>query len=309
MSTAPSLQGVVQGPAPPSLRVPEARRPRLVSVVIPVREPGCWLDAQLHAVAAQDYPGPVEVVVADNGCRDGGLSAARRWAHPRIPLRVVDARARVGPGTARNAGVRASFGDFIAFCDADDVVEVSWLSKLVATAGQADVVGGSLETARLNSSKARASYGVTDPAAAHLSFLPVAAAANLGVWASVFEELGGFDEGSRTGEDVAFSWKAQLRGYRFAASDAVVHKRLPTSHLDGMRRFFFYGMGDAWLYREFRRAGMPRRSRRSALEMLRRLSSGGSSVSELAGRAPWWIVLALTCGRALGCVRYRVRFG
>src|SRR5204862_175427 len=81
--------------------------PRLVSVLIPVRNAARLLPDQLNALAAQDYDGPWEVVVADNGSSDGSASVARRLAGRLPSLRVVDASGRRGAGPARNAGAAA----------------------------------------------------------------------------------------------------------------------------------------------------------------------------------------------------------
>jgi glycosyltransferase involved in cell wall biosynthesis len=282
--------------------------PRLVTVIVPSYDAGPELQDQLAALADQDYRGEFEVVVADNGASDPGAGAARNWADPGTTARFIDARARRGPGAARNAGARSARGDFFAFCDADDMVSPDWLRLLVETAAVADVVGGRMESARLNNALACACYDITDPAASHLDFLPAAAGANLGIWGNVFAELGGFDESSVTGEDVALVWNAQLRGYRYRASPALVHKRLPGGARDAARRFFRYGMGDAWLYRHFADSGMPRRGRAAASQLGISLINGFSTVPPPARWCRWRLTLFLTCGRLAGSARNRVLF-
>jgi glycosyltransferase involved in cell wall biosynthesis len=277
-------------------------------VIVPSYDAGPELQDQLAALAGQDYLGEFEVIVADNGSRDPDAGAARNWAHPATTARFIDASARHGPGAARNAGVRSARGDFFAFCDADDMVSPDWLRLLVETATVADVVGGRMESARLNSALACACYDVTDPAASHLDFLPAAAGANLGIWGDVFTELGGFDESSVTGEDVALVWNAQLRGYHYRASPALVHKRLPGGARDAARRFFRYGMGDAWLYRQFADSGMPRRDRVAASHLGISLINGFSTVPPPARWCRWRLTLFLTCGRLAGSARHRVLF-
>src|SRR5579884_898457 len=138
-----------------------ARTPELVSVIVPSYNAGAWLEQQLEAVVSQDYDGPYEVIVADNGSADA--AAAGRLAARFSALRIIDASHRRGPGAARNAGVRAARGDFLAFCDADDVESAGWLRALVASAGDADVVGGRLDGERLNPPAVSRAYQLTDP--------------------------------------------------------------------------------------------------------------------------------------------------
>jgi glycosyltransferase involved in cell wall biosynthesis len=284
------------------------RVPRFVSVVVPSYDAGPELRDQLAALEGQDYEADFEVIVADNGSSDPRRGAARTWADPRTTVRFIDARARRGPGAARNAGVRSARGDFFAFCDADDMVSPEWLRQLIETAADADLVGGRIESARLNSPLACACYDVTDPGAAHLDFLPTAAGANLGIWADVLAALGGFDERSSAGEDVALVWNAQLRGYQYRASPAIVHKRLPRRPREAARRFFRYGMGDAWLYRHFADSGMPRRDRAAASQLGISLLNGFSTVPPEARWCRWRLTFFLTCGRLAGSARNRVFF-
>jgi glycosyltransferase involved in cell wall biosynthesis len=274
---------------------------------VPAYAPGPELGEQLAALAGQDYEGATEVIVADNG--PGGARSAERWAHSHHPgARVIDASARRGPGAARNAGVRTARGDFLAFCDADDRVSPSWLRLLVQSAADADLVGGRLESGRLNARATCECYEVTDPTKSHLGFLPTAAGANLGIWTHVFHGLGGFSEDSRTCEDVGLVWNAQLRGYRFAVSSALVHKRLPVGWRDAARRFFHYGIGDVWLYRRFRTAGMPRRDRAEMKAVGLALLNGFAVAPERVRWCRWNLMVWLTLGRLVGSARYRVAF-
>jgi glycosyltransferase involved in cell wall biosynthesis len=281
---------------------------RFVSVIVPSYNPGAGLQEQLAALDKQDYVGGVEVIVADNGSGDGSTHAARDWAASRPHVRIVDAAAQRGPGAARNAGVRAARGDLLTFCDADDVVSRGWLRALVESAREADLVAGTLECAVLNHPSVAACHTLAEPGERHLGFLPIAAGSNLAVWRDVFEALGGFEEDSRTGEDVAFAWRAQLSGYVYRTSTALVHKRLPADRLDTVKRFFRYGIGDAWLYREFVDAGMPRRSARDSWVLWRQLARGFPAAPPDRRRRLWMIVLALSLGRLAGSARYRVLF-
>src|SRR4051794_8949553 len=121
---------------------PPRGQPRLVSVVVPVRDGCSVLGDQLDAIGRQEYLGEWELVVADNGSSDSSASIARTWIAQNGIGRLVDASGRRGPGYARNAGARAARGDFLAFCDADDAVATGWLRALVAAGEAADLVTG-----------------------------------------------------------------------------------------------------------------------------------------------------------------------
>lgn len=89
-----------------------------VSVVIATRDRWEMLREAIDHVVAQDYPGPVEVVVvADQSEPDRTLT--RDDPHRRV--RVVTNRHRPGLAGARNTGIEASTGELVAFCDDDDL--------------------------------------------------------------------------------------------------------------------------------------------------------------------------------------------
>src|SRR4051812_33344836 len=118
--------------------------PKLVSVVVPVRNGADTLSGQLRGLAGQTYAGEWEVVVADNGSTDSTRAIAELW-RPELPhLRVVDAGASGGPAAARNRGAAAAEGEFLAFCDADDIVTPDWLASLVEAGLDHDIVTGVL---------------------------------------------------------------------------------------------------------------------------------------------------------------------
>jgi glycosyltransferase involved in cell wall biosynthesis len=287
------------------------RTPTLVSVIVPARNVARTLTQQLEAISGQDYPGPLELIVAVNGGRDRTAEVAARWVRRNKMGRVIDASDRLGPGYARNRGVGAARGDFLAFCDADDLVSHRWLRELVASAGDADFVTGPLSAEALNSEPLRSCQSVAPPSRKFHDFLPIASTSNCGVWREVFDALGGFEEHGRVGgEDTSFSWRAQLSGYSLSvANDAVVHKRFRASRLAIFPQYFWYGIGDARLYSRFGPLGMPRRDVREALSEWAAIARGVPSLAGTPGR--WGRVLqmaALDFGRTVGSVRYRSLF-
>src|SRR5579875_3680549 len=102
MPGGPASQGLT-GPAGRSFR-PEPPRPapRLVSVIIPVRNAAKTLGETLGGLARQDYRGQWEVIVADNGSSDRPGEVVSEW-YGRLPgLRLVHADGgpvRPMPGT------------------------------------------------------------------------------------------------------------------------------------------------------------------------------------------------------------------
>jgi glycosyltransferase involved in cell wall biosynthesis len=87
-----------------------------VSVIIPIYDSAKYLREAIASVLAQHYS-PLEVLVVDDGSSDHGPELARGYG---APVRVIET-AHQGHPAARNAGVAASNGEFLAFLDADDL--------------------------------------------------------------------------------------------------------------------------------------------------------------------------------------------
>lgn len=133
----------------------DARAPT-VSVVIPAFNAAGTLDAALDSVFSQTFE-PFEVIVVDDGSSDATADVASARAGRVQLIRQPNS----GPGAARNAGLRASRGELVAFLDADDL----WLpEKLAAQVAYFDTYPetGLLHTAALKGESA--DVGVDTPA-------------------------------------------------------------------------------------------------------------------------------------------------
>ncbi len=96
----------------------------LVSVVMPAYNAGAYIQQAIDSVLAQDYPA-VELIVVDDGSSDDTVARVQAYGD-RVKLLT---QANQGSAVARNRGLEAARGEYIAFLDSDDV----WLpGKLTA---------------------------------------------------------------------------------------------------------------------------------------------------------------------------------
>ena len=207
--------------------------PRL-SVIIPCYNSEATLGAQLSALAAQVCGYSWEVIVADNGSRDGTIRVANSFAD-RIPaLRVVDASARRGAAYARNAGAEASGGTALLFCDADDEMADGYLAAMGRALETHGFVACRYDFRKLNRSwlaHARGEEGQgSGPAGGYCHpTLPYAGAGGLGVARTVHDAVGGFDmtlKAMAGQEDTDYCIRVQLAGTPLVfVPEAVMHVR------------------------------------------------------------------------------------
>jgi glycosyltransferase involved in cell wall biosynthesis len=118
-------------------------RDSCVSVVVPVQDEERTIEVLLNSVDSQSLL-PQEVVLVDAGSRDRTVALAKEH-RGHVPIRILPA-GRVFPGIARNLGVSAASGDWIAFTDGGIALEPDWLQELMSAAGEeADVVFGGMD--------------------------------------------------------------------------------------------------------------------------------------------------------------------
>jgi glycosyltransferase involved in cell wall biosynthesis len=107
----------------------------LISVVIPCHNAGRWIGQTLRSVADQTCA-PHEVIVVDDGSTDDSVEQVRQSG---VDVRLIPANAR-NAAAARNIGIEAATGDWIALLDADDLWYPEHLERAAAVlAGTEDV--------------------------------------------------------------------------------------------------------------------------------------------------------------------------
>lgn len=286
-----------------------------VSVIIPCRDVVLVVEHQLAALANQDFAGRTEVLLADNGSRDGLADQVERWAREYdLALRCVDASGAPGVSHARNKGLESAHGEVVAVCDADDVVGPGWVTAMVAGLDEYDVVGGVHDVAHLND-RVRRTWRRGPPAdrlAEKLGFLPYAVGANCAVRRAAALDVGGWDEDYLAGgDDVDFSWRLQLAGYRLGlAPGALVHYRFRTDLRGTARQAREYARCEARLLRQYAPAGAQRyRPSRTGGDLRWLVRRSPDLLRGEARRGRWVCRAATVAGRLLGAAQQRCWVG
>jgi glycosyltransferase involved in cell wall biosynthesis len=87
-----------------------------ISVIMPCYNCGRWIGDALRSIAAQTYPAH-EIIVIDDGSTDDSMEKVRTSG---VEVRLLRTE-RLNAAAARNAGIEAATGNWVAFLDADNL--------------------------------------------------------------------------------------------------------------------------------------------------------------------------------------------
>ena len=104
----------------------------LVSVVVPVHNVERFLLPCLKSISAQSHSN-LEVFLVDDGSTDSSGKICDEFAVKDGRFHVIHTSCN-GPGPARNVGLDASHGEWIAFVDSDDVLHPHYIKYLLEAA-------------------------------------------------------------------------------------------------------------------------------------------------------------------------------
>ncbi len=116
-----------------------------VSIILPAYNAESSLAAALDSLLVQSLT-DFEVLVIDDGSRDGTVDVAASYARNDNRIRLLQRDANGGAAAARNVGFRAATGKWLALLDADDTFSPGRLLSLVTRAEkeEADIIADNL---------------------------------------------------------------------------------------------------------------------------------------------------------------------
>lgn len=103
----------------------------MISIIVPVYNTAKYLPECLDSILNQEY-GDLEIILVDDGSTDESLKVCEKYAE--IDNRViVYHKENSGVSDTRNFGLSRANGEYISFCDSDDVIKPELYQLLYET--------------------------------------------------------------------------------------------------------------------------------------------------------------------------------
>lgn len=194
-----------------------------ISVVIPCYNAASYVAEAIRSVLQQTEQCAVhEVVIVDDGSTDNSADVARA-VPSEVTVRII-VQQNSGISEARNAGIRASSGDWLAFLDADDIWPSDSLysrAALLQRRSDLSAVSGKIEQFISPDADAETRANVQLPPEPMHGRLIGA----MLVRRRAFDDVGYFSRDYTVGETLDWVGRFEAAGHRIGSVDAVVLRR------------------------------------------------------------------------------------
>lgn len=108
----------------------------LISVIVPVYNSESTLSRCLDSIVSQTYKN-IEIILINDGSTDKSLDICEKYKRNDSRIIAIN-KVNAGVSAARNSGLEVAKGDYIAFVDSDDYIDVDMYNKLVIASDNGD---------------------------------------------------------------------------------------------------------------------------------------------------------------------------
>jgi glycosyltransferase involved in cell wall biosynthesis len=178
----------------------------------------------LESVRNQEFDGDIEIIIVNDGSTDNSLDVVARYMHKHreLNIRIID-KANGGVASARNAGIKAAHGEFIALLDSDDEWLVNKLKTIMPyfSNKEIDCIGSS-RNGRVLKVGFKTIKKLTRIYPCDLIFRSNLATPTIMFRKAIVEKTGLFDENMRFGEDFDYWLRIAHHCRFFVIPDSLI---------------------------------------------------------------------------------------
>jgi len=229
----------------------------LISIIIPAKNAHATLKKCLDSIFHLHYDSS-QVIIVNDGSDDDTAAILKNY--PDITVIATDGK---GPSYSRNLALKEAKGEFVAFTDADCIVDSEWINELLKGFEEETVAGaGGAQKGPADDTpfgmlvqEFLLTFGFVSDYMHHgIHMRPTRhnPTCNTMYRRSVLLEMNGFLDGLWPGEDVELDYRIIKKGYclMFNPAAIVFHYR-PGSFARYRRMMFRYGVAQGFLVRRY----------------------------------------------------------
>ncbi len=270
-----------------------------VSVIMPVRNEGSFIERSLGAVLGQVGVQPAEVIVVDGHSDDDTASRVETIAAgSHIGVEVIDNPKRIVP-VSMNRGLARATGDVIVRVDGHCVIAPDYLQRCLAALELtgAECVGGPMETigetgvARAIAAAQSSRFGVGGVAFRTSSEPGFVDTLAFGAYRrGVFDQIGWFDESFVRNQDDELNLRLTRSGGRIWMDPSIRSTYFSRGTLEGLwKQYHGYGFYKVRVMRKHRTVPSARHLVPAAFVA----ATGIAAAASLVRRSPWPVLAVL----------------
>ena len=192
-----------------------------LSIIIPMKNEEKYIEGCLQSIVNNSYPREkYEIICIDNGSDDRTVELAKKYTKNvyQLPCKTV--------GSLRNYGAEKAKGKYLAFVDADCVVNGDWMKAASHYFDHDEIVCfGSYPQIPVEATWVQKAWGLNREVKKDIQNIAWLPSMNLFVRKDIFEEVCGFDEKLETCEDVDLCYRIGMK-YKIKSD-----KRIRSTHL------------------------------------------------------------------------------
>lgn len=234
----------------------------LFSVILPLYNKAPYVEKAIRSVLSQTFT-DYELFIVDDGSSDNSACIALQAIEGQRNCLLIK-QENAGVSMARNNGVSVSYGEYLCFLDADDWWEPTFLEEMATLIGEypdAGIYGANYTIINETKHKTRVAPIGVEPGfkKGYINYCQVYAktlampltSISVAIPRLVFDELGGFPQGVKLGEDfmlwihIALKYKVAFlnKPLAFYNQDVDVANR-GTNHLHNPKEHMLWNLTD-----------------------------------------------------------------